>query len=144
KHCLILLLLLSLSASVSYGQIEGEVIKARGGRFLLTNATIVTVTQGIIQNSNLLISDGKIEAIGNGITDANAKVIDCSGLFIYPGMIDAGNRLGLVEVRSVVETQDYSEIGNVSPNMQALTAINPNAVAIPVTRVSGVTTSLAV
>ncbi|HLU90058.1 MAG TPA: amidohydrolase family protein [Cyclobacteriaceae bacterium] len=143
KH-IILLLLLGFNTLVAFGQIEGEFIKPRGGKFLLQNGTIITVTQGIIKNSNLLITNGRIEAIGTDITDSEATVIDCSGLFIYPGMIDAGNRLGLVEVKSVDETLDHTEIGNVSPNMQALTAINPNSVAIPVTRVSGVTTSLAV
>lgn len=142
KISLFLLLLVSLPL-LSFGQIEGEVIKSRGGKFLLQNATIVTVTNGTIQNGSLLINNGKIEAIGNTLNDAEATVIDCSGLFIYPGMIDAGNRLGLVEVNSVAETQDFAEIGAISPNMQALTAINPNSVAIPVTRVSGVTTSLA-
>src|SRR5690606_38960851 len=130
KH-IILLLLLGFNTLVAFGQIEGEFIKPRGGKFLLQNGTIITVTQGIIKNSNLLITNGRIEAIGTDITDSEATVIDCSGLFIYPGMIDAGNRLGLVEVKSVDETLDHTEIGNVSPNMQALTAINPNSVAIP-------------
>src|SRR5690606_3244619 len=128
---------------LSYGQIEGEVIKSRGGKFLLQNATIVTVTKGTIKNSSVLLENGKIAAIGTNLNGAGATVIDCSGLFIYPGMIDAGNRLGLVEVNSVAETQDFAEIGDLSPHMQALTAVNPNSVAIPVTRVSGVTTSLA-
>ena len=136
-------ILLHLFPFLCNGQIEGEVIKARGGKFLLQNATVVTVTQGNIQGGSVLISDGKIAAVGETINDPEATVIDCSGFFVYPGMIDAGNRLGLVEVNSVAETQDFSEIGNVSPHMQALTAINPNSVAIPVTRVSGVTTSLA-
>ncbi|HLW19277.1 MAG TPA: amidohydrolase family protein, partial [Cyclobacteriaceae bacterium] len=128
---------------IAHGQIEGDVVKPRGGKFLLQNATIVTVTNGIIKNGSLLINNGKIEALSENLTDADATVIDCSGLYIYPGMIDAGNRLGLVEVNSVAETQDFADVGEVSPNMQALTAVNPNSVAIPVTRVSGVTTSLA-
>ena len=139
----ILLLFLFLLPYLTYGQIEGEVIKPRGGKFLLQNATIITVTKDTVENGSVLINEGKIAAVGKDIVDQDVKVIDCSGLFIYPGMIDAGNRLGLVEVNSVVETQDFMEIGNVSPNMEALTAINPNSVAIPVTRVSGVTTSLA-
>jgi imidazolonepropionase-like amidohydrolase len=57
-------------------------------------------------------------------------------------MIDAGTTLGLKEVGSVSLTQDYNEIGNVTPQMMALTAVNPNSVLIPVTRVSGVTTVL--
>src|SRR5690606_6412400 len=139
----LILFLLCTGSFISYGQIEGEVIKPRGGKFLLENATIVTVTKGTIQNGSVLISGGKIEAVGTDVSAADATVIDCSGLFIYPGMIDAGNQLGLVEVHSVAETQDFAEIGDLSPHMQALTAVNPNSVAIPVARVSGVTTSLA-
>jgi imidazolonepropionase-like amidohydrolase len=59
-------------------------------------------------------------------------------------MIDAGSRLGLVEIGSLPETQDDSEIGEVIPHMQALTAINPNSVSIPVTRVNGITSVLSV
>jgi len=65
-------------------------------------------------------------------------------MFIYPGIIDGGTRLGLVEVSSVPETVDYADVGNVTPNMQALTTVNPNSEAIGVTRVSGVTTVLTV
>ena len=143
KNIKLYLFLFLLLPVIAHGQIEGDVVKPRGGKFLLQNATIVTVTNGIIKNGSLLINNGKIEALSENLTDADATVIDCSGLYIYPGMIDAGNRLGLVEVNSVAETQDFADVGEVSPNMQALTAVNPNSVAIPVTRVSGVTTSLA-
>lgn len=139
----LILFLLCTGSFFSYGQIEGEVIKPRGGKFLLKNATVVTVTKDTIQNGSILINNGKIEAVGTDFDASDAVTIDCSGLFVFPGMIDAGNQLGLVEVNSVAETQDFAEIGDLSPNMQALTAINPNSVAIPVTRVSGVTTSLA-
>lgn len=125
-------------------QFDGEFVKPRAGKFLLQNATVVTVTKGTIEKGSVLIDNGKILAVGQNIQAADAEIIDCSGQFIYPGMIDAGSRLGLVEVNSLPETQDYAEVGQVTPNMQALVAINPNSVAIPVTRVSGVTTTLAV
>jgi imidazolonepropionase-like amidohydrolase len=118
-------------------------LKPRAGKFALTNASIETVTKGIILNGTIIIHNGKIEAIGANIqVPADAEVIDCTGKWIYPGMIDGGTRLGLVEVNSVPETADQQEIGNFTPNAQALTAINPNGTAIPVTRVSGVTTVL--
>jgi imidazolonepropionase-like amidohydrolase len=125
-------------------QFDGEFIKPRNGKFLLQNATIHTVTNGIIENGSVLIVNGKIEAVGKNLLAGDAEVIDCTGQFIYPGMMDGGSRLGLVEVNSLAETQDFAEIGQVSPNMQALVAVNPNSIAIPVTRVSGVTTTLAV
>ncbi|WP_439487368.1 amidohydrolase family protein [Algoriphagus sp.] len=125
-------------------QIDGEVIKPRAGKFLLQNATVVTITNGILNNTSVLLEDGKIKEVGSDISAEGAEVIDCSGKYIYPGMIDGGTKLGLVEINSVQETVDYAEMGNFTPNMQALTAINPNSVAIPVTRVSGVTTVLSV
>ncbi|RZS98078.1 imidazolonepropionase-like amidohydrolase [Cecembia calidifontis] len=125
-------------------QFDGEFVKPRTGKFLLQNATVVTVTKGTLEKTSVLIDNGKILAVGQNIQEADAEIIDCSGHYIYPGMVDAGSRLGLVEVNSLPETQDYAEIGQVTPNMQALVAVNPNSVAIPVTRVSGVTTTLAV
>ncbi len=111
----------------------------------LTNARIVTVTQGTIENGTILVQDGKIIQIGATVDiPEDARVIDLAGLSVYPGMIDSGTQMGLVEVGSLPETRDASELGDLSPQMKALTAVNPNGVAIPVTRVSGVTTVLTV
>ena len=109
----------------------------------LVNATIETVTNGTVQGT-VLIQQGKITGVGNVTLPAGIKQIDCSGLIVYPGMIDAGTRVGLSEVGSISLTNDYSELGSVRPQMQALTAINPNAAHIPVTRVNGITTALSV
>jgi len=136
--------LFSLLPLLVSAQIDGDVVKARTGTFILRNATVVTVNQGVLQNTSVLISEGNISSIGADVTADGAEEIDCTGLFIYPGMFDGGTKLGMVEINSVAETNDNAELGNVTPNMQALTTINPNAVAIPVTRVSGVTTTLAV
>ena len=119
--------------------------KAKYGTYALTNASIETVTKGVIQNGTVLIRDGKIAAVGTNVTvPSEAKVIDCKGLWIYPGMIDAGTHLGLFEFGQVSQASDVSELGDVVPQMQALTAVNPNSVAIPITRISGVTTVLTV
>src|SRR5690606_21414843 len=113
------------------------------GVFALENARIVTVTNGTIERGTLVIRDDRIVAVGTDVeVPAEAIRIDCEGLSIYPGMIDAGTRLGLAEIGSVQETNDDAEIGAILPHMQALTAVNPNSVLIPVTRVSGVTTVL--
>lgn len=129
---------------MAMAQIDGEFVKPRTGKFLLKNATVVTVTKGTLNNTSVLIENGKILQIGTNLSESGAEVIDCTGQFVYPGMIDSGTRLGLVEVSSVAETVDYADIGNFTPNMQALTTVNPNSEAIPVTRVSGVTTVLTV
>ena len=118
--------------------------KGEYGTFALTNATIETVTKGSIQNGTVVITNGKITAVGaNVAVPQGAKVVDCKGLLIYPGLIDGGTQLGLSEVGSDVRTKDFNEVGDVIPQMRALSAVNPNSVLIPVTRISGVTTVIA-
>lgn len=129
---IILLLSLSLSAQ--------EVSKSRAGNFALTNATIETVTKGQVKGS-LLIRNGKIIDLGPNVNiPDDMEQINCEGLTIYPGMIDGGTTVGLSEVGSVELTQDANEIGEITPHVKALTAVNPNSVIIPVTRTNGVTT----
>lgn len=129
--------------SVGFQLAEAQVEKAKKGMYALTNATIETVTKGTIQNGTLLINDGKILDLGTAVSiPKDATTIDCAGLTIYPGMIDGGTKLGLSEVGSISLTQDYNEIGDITPHMQALTAVNPNSVSIPITRTNGVTTVL--
>ena len=121
----------------------GQVAKSIKADYALTNATLVTVTKGTIQNGTILLQNGKITAIGKTVSiPAGTKTIDCKGLFVYPGMIDSGTQLGLNEIGAVSVTQDHNEKGIIKAQMQALTAVNPNSVSIPVTRVSGVTTVL--
>lgn len=111
--------------------------------FALTNARIVTVSSGIIENGTVVISNGRIAAVGANVTiPTGATVIDCRGLSVYPGLIDSGTTLGTSEVGSDPRTQDFSEIGDLTPQAEALTAVNPNSALIPVTRVGGVTTVL--
>lgn len=141
KNFSIIIFLLCLSCVVVHAQNP----KARMGVFALTNATIETVTKGTIQNGTVLLRNGKIEAVGANVTiPADAQVIDCKGLFIYPGMIDTGTKLGLLEIGQIPQATDQREEGDVVPQMKALTAINPNATAVAVTRISGVTTTLSV
>jgi imidazolonepropionase-like amidohydrolase len=119
--------------------------KAKNGTFALTNASIETVTKGVITNGTIIIRNGKIESVGTNIqVPSGAEVIDCSGKWVYPGMIESGSKLGLFEIGQIAQASDVNELGDVIPQMKAMTALNPNATAIPVTRVSGVTTSLIV
>ena len=107
---------------------HAQLTKAVQPPFALTKARVETVTNGIIVNGTILISeDGKISKVGTAITiPSNLKTINCKGLTVYPGMIDGGTQLGLVEVGSDPRTKDNNEIGNVVPHIQALTTCNPS------------------
>lgn len=126
-----------------FGAAHDGMPAAQQGTYALTNARIETVTHGTIVRGTLVIQGDRIVALGADVAvPTGAQVIDCTGLTIYPGLIDAGTQLGLVEVGSVSETNDAFELGDVTPQMEALTAVNPNSALIPVTRVNGVTTVL--
>lgn len=114
--------------------------KGKNGTFALTNASIETVTNGIIEKGTVVIGNGKILAVGTDVSlPAGAEVIDCSGLWVYPGMIDGGTKIGLSEIASDQRTLDYHEAGEIIPQMNALSAVNPSSVHIPVARVNGIT-----
>jgi imidazolonepropionase-like amidohydrolase len=64
--------------------------------YAVTNARIVTVSGPVIERGTIVIRDGIIEAVGNNVTvPADARVIDGSGLNIYPGLIDSSTTLGI-------------------------------------------------
>ena len=114
------------------------------GTFAIRNARIVTVSGADIENGTVVIRDGKIEAVGTNVSvPAGAQTIDGSGLTVYPGMIDAGTNMGLVEVpQGANGTVDTSEVGELNPNAKAIIAVNPYSAHIAVTRVEGITNTL--
>lgn len=114
----------------------------RAGTFAITNARIVTVSGAIIENGTVIIQDGKIAAVGVGVTiPGNAEKIDGKGLSVYPGMIDAGTNLGLAEIgQGASATMDVAETGTMNANAKAITAVNPHSSHVNVTRVNGITT----
>ena len=137
-------LLLLISTFIIFQLNAQQVEKSVYGVFALINASVETVTNGRLEGATVIVENGIITAVGRDVKiPAGAKVIDCKGLTVYPGMIDSGTHLGLQEIGSISVTHDYDELGELTPEMDALTAINPNSVLIPVTRVSGVTSVIA-
>jgi len=107
----------------------------------IRNATIVPVSSATIPNGTIVFNNGVITAVGaNVAVPANATVIDGTGLFVYPGLIDAGSHVGLEEISAVPGTVDTAELGDINPNARAEVAVNPHSNVIPVTRVNGITT----
>lgn len=137
KNILILFCLI-LCSHLSHSQM---VTKAKAGPWLLQGGTVHTVSDGTIR-ADVLIQGDRIIALGTELDAGTATIIDCIDQHIYPGFIDGGTYLGLGEISAVSLTQDMNELGDFTPNMKALTAVNPSSVNIPVTRTNGVTTVL--
>jgi len=140
RFSLLCALLLALTAGLP-DEAEAQKKPGRQGTFALTNAQIVVSPTDTISSGTVVIRDDSIAAVGSDLAaPSDAEVIDCSGQTVYAGFIDGGTRLGIEEVGSLSETRDFNEIGEVTAHMNALTAVNPNSVHIPVTRVHGITT----
>jgi imidazolonepropionase-like amidohydrolase len=100
---------------------------------LIRNATVLTVTHGTLENSDILIRRGKIAAIGKGLkAGANARVIDAGGKYVMPGIVDCHSHSmldaineGSLSVTSMVRTRDV---------------LNPNDVDLYRELAGGVTT----
>ena len=64
--------------------------------YALTNARIVPVSGPTIERGTVVIRDGLIAAVGASVTaPLDARVIDGTGLTVYPGIIDANTNLGI-------------------------------------------------
>lgn len=62
----------------------------------IKNATVITVTRGTLQNTDLVLEDGKIARIGQNLaTPLGAEVYDATGKFVMPGIIDPHSHMML-------------------------------------------------
>ncbi|MCA1605460.1 MAG: amidohydrolase, partial [Acidobacteria bacterium] len=100
---------------------------------LIQNATILTITRGTLQNSDVLIRNGKIAAVGKGLkAGSTARIVDGAGKYVMPGIVDCHSHSmldaineGSLSVTSMVQTRD---------------ALNPNDVDLYRGLAGGVTT----
>jgi imidazolonepropionase-like amidohydrolase len=68
---------------------------AATGVVAIRNATVLTVTKGTIPNGTVVMTNGKITAVGaNAAIPAGADVVDGTGLFVSPGIIDCHSHIG--------------------------------------------------
>ncbi|MBK6749698.1 MAG: amidohydrolase family protein [Acidobacteria bacterium] len=114
----------------------------KAGTFAIVGARIVTVSGATIESGTVVISNGKITAVGAGASvPSGAERIDGKGLTVFPGMIDAATNMGLTEIgQGVNASVDVSEIGTNNANARAIKGIHPHSAHVNVTRVNGITT----
>jgi imidazolonepropionase-like amidohydrolase len=103
----------ALFASTTIGA-QQPAAAAKASPTLIKNATVLTVTKGKLENTDLLLQNGKIAQIGKNLpVPAGAQVIDATGKYVMPGiidphshtMIDAVNE-GSLSVTSMVRVRD--------------------------------------
>jgi imidazolonepropionase-like amidohydrolase len=112
---------------------------------LLAGGDLHTVSNGVLQKTDILFENGRITAIGQQLDPpAGARIIDVSGQQVYPGLIDPNTTLGLIEIEAARATNDQSERGRENPDVQTHIAYNPDSEIIPTVRSNGITTALIV
>ncbi|HEV8409789.1 MAG TPA: hypothetical protein VGQ30_04725, partial [Gemmatimonadaceae bacterium] len=110
------------------------------GTYFIKGGTIVNPGGQRLANTNILVRDNRIVEIGAMASPTDAKVIDATGKYIYPGMIDANTGIGLSEINSVQTMSLRSELGEFNPHIRAIVGLNVESELLGVTRMSGVTT----
>lgn len=115
-----------------------ETVALKGGRLL-------TITHGVVENGVVVMQNGRITAVGGAGTaiPSGAKVIDVTGMTVYPGLIDSETHLGLTEVSADRMTNDELEASDeIMPHMHVYDAFHAETALIPVTRINGITNAI--
>ncbi len=110
---------------------------------LIRNATILTATGQEISGGSVLFRDGRIVAVGQNVEGpADAQVVDGTGKFVTPGVIDTHSHVGVYAAPGTFAESDGNELP-VNPNtayVWAEHAIWPQDPQIPLAIAGGVTT----
>lgn len=102
---------------------------------LIRNATVLTAARGTLENTDILIRDGKIARIGKNLNAAaGARTIDATGKFVTPGIIDAHSHA----MMDAINEFSFS----VTSMTQMKDVLNPKDIAIYRALAGGVTSAL--
>ena len=109
---------------------------------VIRNATIMTATGQEIDNGSLLMKDGKIVAIGKSVdAPADAAVVDGTGKYVTPGLIDDHSHLGVYAAPGTDAESDGNEATNpVTAEVWAEHSFWPQDPQIPLAIAGGITT----
>jgi len=130
RKLITLILMLTLSGAALGQQRRSATDEAET---LIRNATILTISHGTLQGSDILIRRGKIAAIGPNLkASATARVIDASGKYVLPGIIDCHSHSMLDAINELT----YS----VTSMVRVRDVLNPTDEALYRALASGVTT----
>jgi Amidohydrolase family len=111
---------------------------------LIRNATVHTAgAQGTLRDTDVLVRNGAIAAIGKNLAAGDAAIVDAAGKPLTPALFGGIGALGLQEISLGDETHDQAQsLGDkemtVRPEFDVTLAYNPASVLVPVARVEGV------
>ena len=109
---------------------------------LLRHATVLTGTGVRLDDADVLLADGKVAAVGQGLqAPAGAQMVDATGKWVTPGIIDVHSHLGVYPSPGVSAHSDGNEAtAPVTPNVWAEHSIWPQDPGFATALAGGVTT----
>jgi len=113
-----------------------------GATVVIRDATVHTVSAaGVLQHADILIRDGRIDALGARLTvPPGADVIEAGGRPVTPGLFGGVGHLGIEEIGLEPTVDDYAlKLGAMRPEFDVTPAFNPDSVVLGVARLGGVT-----
>lgn len=116
-------------------------IAASAETIAITHAKIETVASaGEIANGTVVITDGKITAVGANVSvPSGARIVDAKGQVVTPGLIAGSTNLGVEEVNGVQSTHDEAPGAEIGAAFDISYGVNPDSTLIPIAREHGIT-----
>jgi imidazolonepropionase-like amidohydrolase len=115
---------------------------AQEGTIILIGGTAHIGNGKVIENSVIVMEDGKITQVGpaGDLADTSKakQIYHIDGKHVYPGFIAANSILGITEINLVRATRDFREVGGWNPNVRSIIAFDTDNRVIPTVRSNGV------
>ncbi len=158
-------LMAALSAFMTQTLYVSRAQRSSVDTYAIMGARIVTVSGPVIERGTVVIRNGLIQSVGGSVTaPADARLIDGTGLTVYPGLIDAYTSLGMPQqaastssrfgaptaTASPQPTPQSSQFSSLNPTqpvglqpeIQAIDFVRPGGTEIEAARNSGITAAL--
>lgn len=115
---------------------------AQGRPTAIRGATVFPVVSAPIAGGTVVFESGRITAVGKDVpVPAGAEVVDGTGLFVLPGIVDPHSHLGVSGWPSVPATSDGAETTDAwMPHLRVVDSFDPDDPAIRRVVAAGVTT----
>jgi len=135
---IIIVLLIFFNSAIIFSQDNFE----KNQRYILSGGTAHIGNGEVIENSILIIENGKIVAIGPSdlviVNKERGKTYEITGKHIYPSFILPNTTLGLAEIDAVRATRDERETGDLNPNVRTQIAYNTESIVTSTVRTNGI------
>ena len=113
---------------------------AEGEVFAITGATLHPVTGPDVEDGTIVVRGGRIAALGTGVPiPAGARVVDGRGKHVWPGLVQPGTNVGLLEIGAIPATDDQGEPPGNQPDLRVTASVHSASAHVGVTRANGIT-----